>query len=133
MICSSSWSRSYAYTHQAHKYNINTNSSSILSLLTRWGKGCSRIIPMCLHSCCSLQVLVVCSRHLGDLNHTRLLLAINLAQNSYYYNTLIHAFSQSPDPNHHLHLFPSSSPCPTHTLPPHPTTSLLFHPCGRGQ
>ncbi|KAG4941959.1 hypothetical protein JHK87_045830 [Glycine soja] len=32
-------------------------------------------------------------RHLGDLNHTRLLLAINLAQNSYYYNTLIHAFS----------------------------------------
>ncbi|TKY75418.1 Pentatricopeptide repeat-containing protein [Spatholobus suberectus] len=57
---------------------------------------------------------------LGDLNYAGLLLATNPALNSYYYNTLIRAFSHSPDPTHHFHalsLFLSM---------PHPPDNFTF-------
>ncbi|KAK7283513.1 hypothetical protein RIF29_13077 [Crotalaria pallida] len=58
----------------------------------------------------------------GDLNYARLLLSSNtLPFNSYFYNTIIRAYSRSPDPTHHSHalsLFISMlhGP-PTHLIP----------------
>ncbi|KAL1363867.1 hypothetical protein HN51_012028 [Arachis hypogaea] len=39
----------------------------------------------------------------GDLSYARLLLRSIPRPNSYYYNTIIRAYSRSPDPTHHFH------------------------------
>nr|KYP39192.1 Pentatricopeptide repeat-containing protein At4g21065 family [Cajanus cajan] len=72
----------------------------------------------------------------GDLNYARLLLNSNPSLNSYYYNTLIRAFSQSPSPSHHFHalsLFLSMLHSPTLPAPDNFTFPFLLKCCARSK
>ncbi|XP_028767938.1 pentatricopeptide repeat-containing protein At4g21065-like [Neltuma alba] len=56
----------------------------------------------------------------GDLNHARLILKSNPSLNSYFYNTIIRAYSWSSDPTHPsqaLSLFLSMLHGPSHNMP----------------